>query len=176
MCFVGRVESEKGVDLIFEAFNKLSVIEKDRIEMVHFVGEIKDLKFLSNLNSSSDLPVKYHGVLGRTDVFNIFRKSHLLLLPSQSEGFPKVVAEAMAFGCIPIVSDVSSIGQYIEHKKQGFLINPLNAMGLREQILRVFNLKNEDYLKIIENQKNILSKFTYSYYNYRIATEILERA
>ena len=30
-----------------------------------------------------------------------------------SEGFPKVFAESSAYGCIPVFSEISSVGQYL---------------------------------------------------------------
>ena len=45
-------------------------------------------------------------VLGhRTDVQELMRTSDLLVLPSIEEGFGLVVVEAMASGCVPLVSD-----------------------------------------------------------------------
>ena len=64
------------------------------------------------------------------------------VLPSYSEGFPKVIAEAMNFGCIPIVSDISCIRQYIINGKNGFLINqtPTDSRFFKSVYKR--NLKN----------------------------------
>jgi glycosyltransferase involved in cell wall biosynthesis len=42
----------------------------------------------------------------RTDIADLMRTSHALVLPSVQEGFPLVVLEAMASGCVPLVSDV----------------------------------------------------------------------
>ena len=39
---------------------------------------------------------------------------------SDNEGFPKVIAEAANYGCVPIVSNVSSIPHYI-NESNGFL-------------------------------------------------------
>ena len=38
-----------------------------------------------------------------------YLKSHFLILPSKSEGWPKAVAEAMFFGCIPVATTVSCV-------------------------------------------------------------------
>ena len=35
--------------------------------------------------------------------------SHVLILLSKSEGFPKVIMEAEVFGCVPIISNFSGI-------------------------------------------------------------------
>jgi len=105
--------------------------------------------------------------------FEVYKQSHVLLLPSKSEGFPKVIAEAMAFGCIPIVSDVSSIGQYIQHEKLGYLLMPITANEILKQLQKVLKLTDKDYYEILKSQKLILKRFTYSYYNDRIKSEIL---
>ncbi len=42
----------------------------------------------------------------RTDIPELMRQSDILILPSLTEGFPLVMAEAMGSGCIPLVSDV----------------------------------------------------------------------
>ncbi len=39
----------------------------------------------------------------------VYKASHFLILASQSEGWPKAVAEAMFFGCIPVVTSVSCV-------------------------------------------------------------------
>jgi len=39
----------------------------------------------------------------------VYKASHFLILASKSEGWPKAVAEAMFFGCIPVVTPVSCI-------------------------------------------------------------------
>ena len=55
-------------------------------------------------------------VLGhRTDVPELMRRSHVLLLPSIEEGSALVTSEAAAVGCVPLVSDRSS-GVCIQEK------------------------------------------------------------
>lgn len=46
------------------------------------------------------------GELEREQAWTMFRQSHFAILPSSFEGFGLVVAEAMAAGCIPVVSDI----------------------------------------------------------------------
>jgi len=41
----------------------------------------------------------------RSDIPELMRQSDVLVLPSLSEGFPLVVAEAIGCGCVPLVSD-----------------------------------------------------------------------
>ncbi len=173
ICFVGRLEHEKGVGLILEVLSLLSKVEKLRIANVHLVGDGKDKLHFKSMAAQYNVPIIFHGTLGRHDVFEIYRQSHVFLLPSKSEGFPKVIAEAMAFGCIPIVSDVSSIGQYIQHEKLGYLLTPITANEILKQLQKVLKLTDKEYYEILKIQKLILKRFTYSYYNDRIKSEIL---
>lgn len=173
ICFVGRLEHEKGVGLILEVLSLLNKAEKQRIVNVHLVGDGKDRLHFKSMAARYNVPVIFHGILARHDVFEVYKQSHVLLLPSKSEGFPKVIAEAMAFGCIPIVSDVSSIGQYIQHEKLGYLLMPITANEILKQLQKVLKLIDKDYYEILKSQKLILKRFTYSYYNDRIKSEIL---
>ena len=173
-CFVGRLEKDKGVERIIEAFKALSKNDKSKINQIHLVGNGKDLEYFKNLSQDCNISFKYHGFLSRTEVFEIYSSSHFFLLPTTaSEGFPKVIAEALNFGCIPIVSNISSIGQYIEHNENGLLIENVNSENVLKAVQVVLNLSESDYKRLLENRKSIVQKFTFSHYNYRIQTDIL---
>lgn len=51
-----------------------------------------------------------------------YRESDFLLLPSKSEGWPKVVAEAMFWGTIPLVTAISCVPWMLDHGKRGLLL------------------------------------------------------
>ena len=63
------------------------------------------------------------GSLNRNDIFKIYSESHILILLSKSEGFPKVIMEAGVFGCVPIVSNFDGISKIIKHGINGFIMN-----------------------------------------------------
>ncbi|SFC74503.1 Glycosyltransferase involved in cell wall bisynthesis [Zunongwangia mangrovi] len=52
-----------------------------------------------------------------------YKRSHFSILPSKSEGWPKAVAEAMFFGCIPVATRVSCVPWMLENGKRGILLN-----------------------------------------------------
>lgn len=173
-CYVGRLERPKGVERIIEAFKMLSESEKQRVECIHLVGDGAEQDYFKNLAETVGIPFKFHGFLSRADVFSIYEQSHFFVMPTTaSEGFPKVIAEAMNFGCLPIVSSISSIGHYIEHGKNGFLLNEVTSEKLSDQIRNVLNLEMDTYEYMINNQDNLLKTFTFSHYNNRIINNIL---
>ncbi|MBR9859445.1 glycosyltransferase family 4 protein [bacterium] len=118
-CFVGRIAVNKGITRIISLIRSLDQDQKEYT--FHFVGDGPMLAELNDLKQKLNyVKIEIHGFLTRRSTFDIYKMSHIILLPSDSEGFPKVIAEAMNFGCIPIVSDVSCIGQYIK-ATNGFL-------------------------------------------------------
>jgi glycosyltransferase involved in cell wall biosynthesis len=62
------------------------------------------------------------GVSNREEMKSIYQKSHFLLLPSKSEGWPKVVAEAMFWGCLPAVTAVSCVPYMLDYGNRGIIL------------------------------------------------------
>lgn len=56
-------------------------------------------------------------------VKQVLIQSHFLIFLSDSEGWPKVVAEAMTWGCIPLTSPVSCVPEMVGYGERGILIN-----------------------------------------------------
>jgi len=69
--------------------------------------------------------VRLMGNLKLEELKEVYKASHFLILASQSEGWPKAVAEAMFFGCIPIVTPVSCVPWMIGDGSRGILAPPL---------------------------------------------------
>ncbi|MDP2762174.1 MAG: glycosyltransferase [Sideroxyarcus sp.] len=170
-CFVGRLEDAKGVQRILDAFGALGNLEK--IKTIHFIGNGEKMSHYQKQADTLGLPVTFHGFMERSQVFGIYKKSHFILLPSDSEGFPKVIAEAMNYGCIPIVSDISSIGQYI-NAENGFLLNPINKEQLEEIVKKATSKSTEELTKMAFNSYLVASKFTFAIYRQRIQEEIMK--
>lgn len=115
--FVGRLEDAKGVHRIIEA---LKTIPEDTIDHVHFIGDGPKKDFYKKVASFLGSKVTFHGFLSKNQTHEILSKSHFFLLPSESEGFPKVIAEAACYGALPVVSNVGSIGHYV-NETNGFV-------------------------------------------------------
>ena len=80
--------------------------------------------------------IKLHGNQKENVLVDAYKNSDFLLLPSQSEGWPKVVAEAMFWGVIPIASKVSCVPWMLEKGKRGVLLETI----LEEDIKIIKNL------------------------------------
>lgn len=171
-CFAGRLEDAKGVTRILNAFSNIK--HKESVQEIHFVGDGIQMKAYKAMAEKMKIPVQFHGFLSFYDVFEIYKKSHFFLLPSSaSEGFPKVIAEAMNFGCIPIVSSVSSIGQYVKQHENGYIVEPNTADTLTNIIDDILDCDSNIFHKMIKNNHKVTEKFTYERYIQRIINEIV---
>jgi glycosyltransferase involved in cell wall biosynthesis len=152
----------------------LSQVEQNSIAAVHFVGDGKAMGKYKLQAAEMPIDIMFHGALSRNEVFEIYKVSHAILMPTTaSEGFPKVLAEAMAFGCIPLVSDLSSISHYIQDGANGFLLKSVSNDQLVIKIREILSLLPNDFKNMMDKQVELLNSFTFSYYNYRIKTDIL---
>ncbi|MBI2625246.1 MAG: glycosyltransferase family 4 protein [Candidatus Nealsonbacteria bacterium] len=113
--FVGRAHKIKGVNYLIGAFSK---IEKDFPDFkLVLVGE--------------GLP---EGKLSLAEVKNKMKKCYCLVVPSLSEGLPRVILEAMALGKPVVASRVGGIPEVIQDGKTGFLFEPGNQSDLTEKL------------------------------------------
>ena len=52
----------------------------------------------------------------------VYQSSHFVILPSESEGWPKAVAEGMFWGCVPISTRVSCVPYMLDQGRRGILL------------------------------------------------------
>ena len=170
-CFVGALNKHKGVDKILKAINELNF--KNNIKF-HFVGDGFDRFEFEKIAKYINTTIIFHGFLEKDAISSIYSKCDFIILPSKSEGFPKVIGEAMNYGCIPIVSDVSCISQYIQNGVNGFLIKPITSKEIIKNIQLAIKLNGNEKEIIKKYNYELAEKFTYEYYNHRIKNEIFE--
>jgi glycosyltransferase involved in cell wall biosynthesis len=84
--------------------------EREALEEMIIQHELQDcVTLMGNVNSE--------------ELIEAYQKSHFLILPSQSEGWPKAVAEAMFWCAIPLVTPISCIPWMIDHGQRGQLLS-----------------------------------------------------
>lgn len=67
--------------------------------------------------------ITLHGNVNAEQLKAAYKESHFLIFISQSEGWPKVVAEAMFWACLPVTTRVSCVPQMLDFGKRGELVN-----------------------------------------------------
>jgi glycosyltransferase involved in cell wall biosynthesis len=75
-----------------------------------------------------------------------YQKSHFVILPSESEGWPKAVAEGMFWGCVPLATKVSCVPYMLDYENRGIFLE--------------INLENDAkaLTSILENEVHFQSK------------------
>lgn len=168
--FIGRLEIHKGINLLISAIEKYNF----RSDVVfHIIGDGPLINQFKDLSRKYLTKIHVYGFVSQREIHNILIQSHFLILPSLSEGFPKVVAEGACFGCIPIVSNISCINQYIT-SENGFLLNEPSVNEILEKFGLIENLNNRVLKMMSTNVHLIAHKFTYEAYYDRLSKYILK--
>lgn len=74
------------------------------------------------------------------EVRSLYHQSDALCLPSLYEGYPNVVAEAMASGVPVLASAVGDTASLVDHGRSGFLFNPASVDEIANTIVRFARL------------------------------------
>jgi glycosyltransferase involved in cell wall biosynthesis len=170
ICFVGALNPLKGVNILIEALMEFGV---NRFEIIRFIGggpQIEEYRsFFDEFNN-----VEFTGFLSRTEIENYLKMSHFLILPSFSEGFPKVIAEACCFGTIPISTDISCISQYI-NDSNGIIIEKPTSNAIIEALEKIYTIPKTKLGEMSINAKKMAKEFTYERFYDKVKNEILNK-
>jgi glycosyltransferase involved in cell wall biosynthesis len=69
-----------------------------------------------------------------TDMASLYRRAHIVCLPSYREGLPKALLEACAVGRAIVATDVPGCREAVGHGENGFLVQPRSPKELAEAI------------------------------------------
>lgn len=104
LLYLGRLVPEKGAHHLIETFRTVSTEKK-----LVIAGASSDsdgyVTFLKTLASGDDR-ICFTGFADEGTVAALMEKAYLYILPSQLEGMPLTLLEAMSFGCCCLVSDI----------------------------------------------------------------------
>jgi glycosyltransferase involved in cell wall biosynthesis len=120
--FVGALTQGKQPLLTVKVVHELK--KKGYVVQLDIYGEGKERENLANyiLDNSLKNEVQLHGNVAKETIKKAYQKAHFLVFISKSEGWPKVVAEAMCWGCVPITSKVSCIPYMLGYGTRGSLV------------------------------------------------------
>jgi len=65
-----------------------------------------------------------------------YRRSQVAVSPSEHDGTPNTLLEAMACGCFPVVGDLESIREWIENTVNGLLVDPADPAELASAVVQ----------------------------------------
>lgn len=99
---------EKGIEASLDLYGVGAMQQ----ELEHYIQEHQLSSF-----------IHLKGPIASTVLKSVYATSHFLILPSKSEGWPKVVAEALFWGCIPVVTPISCVPNMLAHGARGCLLS-----------------------------------------------------
>ncbi|MDA7818278.1 glycosyltransferase family 4 protein [Sulfurimonas sp.] len=160
---VGRLDKQKGFDILIEAYSKLDTDFK-----LIIVGEGTERESLENLISRENLSSNVELVGRKSDIIDYYNRTSIFVLSSRFEGFPNALCEAMACGCPSIAFDCKTgPSNIIENGINGILVEPENVEKLSlamKYLLENVELRNrlsDNAMRITEklNIENIASQW-----------------
>ncbi len=127
------------------------------------VGDGPDRQTLLDKSMSLNVGhrIEFKGALPLTETYAEMARAHLLLLPSFFEGLPIVLLEAMACGCVPIVSRLVGVTDFVvDDCRNGFLVEVGNIDGFVEAIGGVFSNRFNLRSLSLASRRTIEERFT----------------
>lgn len=124
--FVGQISVRKGIPTLLEAWERF---DDGQSELVLCGSVSADVKAVSDPNGASNVTLT-----GWVDPEPYYRDATVFVLPSLSEGFAKVILEAMSTGTPVVVSENSGGADVVEDGVEGFVVTPGDPSALVEKL------------------------------------------
>ncbi|MFC1570401.1 glycosyltransferase [Candidatus Omnitrophota bacterium] len=167
--WVGRFDTNKGLDYLLKAF--ASIIHKNKDLFLVIGGGSQSPK-----QREKDLRTYLKGIVQKESLENrvfftghikdelmppYYRRAKFFVLPSKFEPFGMTAAEAMACGTALIASNRSGIRKYLKNKKNCLVVNPSNKtdLGWAMQVLN----RNSSFRNKIAKAGRIFAKEHFSW-------------
>lgn len=114
--FAGQVNQRKGISYVLDAFK---MVDRAGTKLLIAGPAIPEMR--RRLEEYEN--VEYLGTMPRESLSNVMAKSDAIFLPSFAEGFPLTAIEAMAAGCVPVLSEYTFASDVITHGENGYIID-----------------------------------------------------
>ena len=135
VAYLGRLEKQKNLDNLIKAVALLKF--PTRLE---FYGVGTQKKHLSDLAKKLKIELTIKNPVPYNKVPKILKRSDIFVLPSQEEGSPKILIEAMSCGKSVIGSDVIGIKELIIDGKTG-IVTQTDPVSIANSIGRLKDTK-----------------------------------
>lgn len=128
--FLGRLVPEKGISYLIEAFKQ---IETDK-KLVIAGGSSDTNEFLRSLKklAEDDERIVFTGFVQGQLLEELYSNAYVYTLPSDLEGMPLSLLEAMSYGNCCVVSDIAECTEVVEDK--AVIFHRSNVEQLKEKL------------------------------------------
>lgn len=161
--YLGRIVPEKGEHYLIQAYRKIKTDKKLVIAggISDTAGYGKELKELSK----GDGRIIFTGFVQGKVLEELYSNSYIYCLPSDLEGMPLSLLEAMSYGNCCLVSDIDECKEVVEDK--GVMFKKGSVEDLREKLERLINHKD-----VVEKYKRDAADFICNKYSW---DEVVEK-
>lgn len=139
IAFVGRFAAIKRISDLIDAVS--TIVNSCRSLKVALVGDGPQMGLIQKkiLDLKLSKKVYIYGFVDENMKYSILNNSKLFILPSEREGFSLSTLEAMALGCVPVVSkpkfdEVFGVSHFVKNNENGMYYNAGNVNELAQNI------------------------------------------
>lgn len=139
MVFVGTLTSNKNPLVAIQVVQHL--LKQGKRIRLELLGDGSLRNSLEQYVSTNHLEsfITFRGNITAVEVKKSLMNSHFLIFLSDSEGWPKAVAEAMFWGCVPVVQPVSCVAWMLGFGTRGVLVDKNDFQLITEKILNLWS-------------------------------------
>lgn len=153
--YLGRIVPEKGVQYLTNAFRHINTGKK-----LVIAGSASDTKeFYKNIQNNADNRMIFTGFVQGRLLEELYSNAYIYCLPSDLEGMPLSLLEAMSYGNCCLVSDILECTEVVEDKAVVFRKSDVSDLKEKLQLLC-------DDEKLVTEYKNIASDFICKKYSW----------
>jgi glycosyltransferase involved in cell wall biosynthesis len=143
LLFVGYLRHEKGIDDLLEAFEQIRAKRPLKLTLVGGSDKSSGAEAAAHeriRRSPFRDDITLAGMLDFGEpLFEMYRNHDVFVLPSLSEGTPRTLVEARAFGCPAVATSVGGIPSSLRDGQNGLLVEPRDPRGLAAAIERILD-------------------------------------
>lgn len=136
---VGRVRKAKGTAVLLNAF--APVLKKEKDWALVIVGKVDKPDFLKELKTivaNNTIENQVYFLKETPNILPVYQKSHTVVVPSFTEGFSLVCAEAMSCGCNVVATENIGVhSDLITNGENGYLFEAGNRKELQSLLQKI---------------------------------------
>ena len=153
--FLSRIHPKKGIEFLLEAVEQIK--NEDFEVIIAGTGDEKYTKNLKEIAKSKKIEnkVKFVGPVYGKAKWELYKKVDYFILPTYSENFGIVVAEALATG-LPVITTKGTPWEELIKNNCGWWID-LSIENLKKTIRAALSLSTDELLKMGLNGKKLVS-------------------
>lgn len=156
--FVGRLSNAQknvtGFIDVWKIFHKSHPDWK-----AYILGDGEDRRYIENYASKKKVENFYFEGI-RKNISDYYAKAKLLCMTSTYEGWPMVLAEAMAYGCVPVAyNSFEAVNDIVVSGESGILVSPFDTNAMARALSELAD-DDDLRLKLAENGRNKIQSFS----------------